>query len=109
HKWSTCSIRTANKHVKKHSSLVSEECFLHIKERIKKRLEKFQPLFIFYFPTMFSGLTHSSNWSAVKWLLFTADSFNVVPSLCACLAIAAAFSYPICGFNAVSSINELLT
>lgn len=46
----------------------------------------------YFLPTMFSGRTHSSNCSAVKCPLFTADSFNVVPSLCACFAIAAAFS-----------------
>jgi len=35
--------------------------------------------------------------------------FNVKLSLWACLAILADLSYPICGFNAVTNINELLS
>lgn len=67
----------------------------HHSPKIQKSSRKFAAALSklsYFLPTMFSGRTHSSNCSAVKCPLFTADSFNVVPSLCACFAIAAAFS-----------------
>lgn len=41
---------------------------------------------------MSSGLTHLSNSSSVKYPSFNAASFSVDPSLCAVLAIFAAFN-----------------
>lgn len=46
-------------------------------------------------PNMSLGFTHWSNWSDVRNPSFRAASFNVVPSLCAVLAILAALSYPV--------------
>ena len=48
---------------------------------------------------MSSGLTHWSNSSGVTTLSATAASFNVVPSLWAFFAVAAALSYPICMYR----------
>ena len=55
---------------------------------------------------MVSGLTHSSNSCAVTMPRLIAASFNVVPSLCAFLAVAAALSYPTLLFSAVTSMSD---
>ena len=60
-------------------------------------------------PSMFSGLTHSSNCSAVRKPSLRAASFSVVPSWWAVLAKTAALSYPMWGLRAVTSINDSLS
>ena len=62
----------------------------------------------YFGPIIFSGLTHWWNCSSVSSPSSTAESFRLRPFLCACFAIVAALSYPICSFKAVTSINDLL-
>src|SRR5699024_2344764 len=54
------------------------------------------------------GSTYSSNCFSVNNPNSTAVSFNVELFSNAVLAILAAFSYPICGLRAVTSIKEFL-
>src|SRR5260370_22196046 len=56
---------------------------------------------------MYCGRTHESNCSAVRKPSFRAAGRKVVSSLYAAREIFAAFSYPMCGFRAVTSISEL--
>jgi len=56
-------------------------------------------------PIICSGLTHSANCSSVSNPSSSAAAFSVVPSACAFFTTLAALSYPIWGFNAVTSIR----
>src|ERR1035437_3960739 len=60
----------------------------------------------FKLPIISSGRTHWSNCSLVSKPKPNAASRNERFSFNAFLAILAAFSYPICGFKAVTSIRE---
>jgi len=56
---------------------------------------------------MSPGTIHASYWSLVTFPDSNADSLRLIPFLWAFLAIALAASYPMWGFSAVTSINEL--
>ena len=55
---------------------------------------------------MVSGFTQSSNCCSVTWPSSRAACLRVLSSRQAFRAISAALSYPICGFNTVTSIKQ---
>ena len=55
---------------------------------------------------MSAGFTQASNWAPVTCPSSIAAAFKVSPFLWACFAIWAALSYPMCGFNAVTSMSD---